>query len=334
METEEKVYTIEDIANELGVSKTTVSRAISGKGRISRATRERVMEFIKLHDYQPNVIARGLAQSKTFNIALVIPMEFTGNEIPFFRECLNGICEIAYANKYDILISIVEDQDLSQIHRIVVNRKVDGIILSRSVARSEAQKYLLEKRIPFVVIGQSDMPGVSWVDNDNQESSKELTELLLMKGIKKLALLGGDPSHLVTQSRLEGFLKAHKAQGVSAEESLIFYNIDNYFKVQKAVEQSMEADVDGIICMDDSITNMALSFLREKGIQIPSQMKLASFYDSPQLEINTPTVTSLHFATRDLGKNACLNLLKQLGEDIRQEEYPLNYQVILRESTK
>ena len=71
METEEKkIYTIEDIARELGVSKTTVSRAISGKGRISQATRDRVRAFIKEHDYRPNVVAKGLAQRKTYNIAL------------------------------------------------------------------------------------------------------------------------------------------------------------------------------------------------------------------------------------------------------------------------
>ena len=75
METEEKkIYTIEDIARELGVSKTTVSRAISGKGRISQATRDRVRAFIKEHDYRPNVVAKGLAQRKTYNIALLMPM--------------------------------------------------------------------------------------------------------------------------------------------------------------------------------------------------------------------------------------------------------------------
>ena len=72
-EEEKRIYTIDDIARELGVSKTTVSRAISGKGRIGQATRERVLAFIKEHDYRPNVVARGLAQRKTYNIALLMP---------------------------------------------------------------------------------------------------------------------------------------------------------------------------------------------------------------------------------------------------------------------
>ena len=86
METEEKkVYTIDDIARELGVSKTTVSRAISGKGRIGQATRERVLEFIEKHDYRPNVMAKGLAQKKTFNLALLLPKDYAVTEFLFLR---------------------------------------------------------------------------------------------------------------------------------------------------------------------------------------------------------------------------------------------------------
>ena len=77
--------TISDVAEALGVSKTTVSRAISGKGRIGAATRNRVLEYIQEHDYKPNVIARGLAQSKTFNICVVMPGDYALVELPFFQ---------------------------------------------------------------------------------------------------------------------------------------------------------------------------------------------------------------------------------------------------------
>lgn len=116
METEEKkVYTIEDIAQELGVSKTTVSRAISGKGRIGQATRERVLAFIKEHDYRPNVVARGLAQKKTYNLALLMPKDYVATEFLFFKDCMNGICEVASQYDYDIIISIIDGEDVSQI---------------------------------------------------------------------------------------------------------------------------------------------------------------------------------------------------------------------------
>ena len=85
----DKIYTIDDIARELGVSKTTVSRAISGKGRISKETRERVFAFIEEHDYRPNVVARALAQSRTYNLGLVLPADYSVMGFPFFKECMN-----------------------------------------------------------------------------------------------------------------------------------------------------------------------------------------------------------------------------------------------------
>lgn len=333
-ETEEKIYKIDDIAKELGVSKTTVSRAISGKGRISKATRERVHAFIEQHNYRPNVLAKGLAQNKTYNLAMVLPMDYAAEEVPFFRECMNGICEMASSYSYDIMIAMSVGQDLRQIQRLILDRKVDGMIISRATVASGIQKFLKEKKMPFVVVGPSDDPDVIWVDNHNQEASKELTELMLMKGIRKLALFGGDCTYLVTESRLQGFLQAHQEQGEMPDETLVFMGIDNYLKAAKAVEKTLEAGADGILCMDDFITTLVLGCLREKGIHVPSDIKLASLYDSIQLEQNTPAVTSLRFDTRELGRHACISLLQLLGEEIGEERMPLNYQVILRESTK
>ena len=89
------VITISDVAEALGVSKTTVSRAISGKGRIGEATRQKVLAYIEEHDYKPNVIARGLAQSKTFNLCVVMPEDYALVDLPFFQEVITGIQEIA-----------------------------------------------------------------------------------------------------------------------------------------------------------------------------------------------------------------------------------------------
>ena len=82
---ENKTLTIADIADTLGVSKTTVSRAISGKGRIGSETRERVLKYIDAHNYTPNVIAKSLAQNKTYNLAVVMPGDYELIDLPFFQ---------------------------------------------------------------------------------------------------------------------------------------------------------------------------------------------------------------------------------------------------------
>ena len=133
MEKEEKKdITIADVAEALGVSKTTVSRAISGKGRIGKETRKRVLEYIEEHDYKPNAIAKGLAQSKTYNICVVMPRDYEVVDWNFFQRCLFGIQEMAETVGYDILLTMCQMNDISSLERIVANHKVDGVILMRT----------------------------------------------------------------------------------------------------------------------------------------------------------------------------------------------------------
>lgn len=332
MERNKKKYTIEDIARELGVSKTTVSRALSGKGRIGRETVERVRAFVEEHDYRPNAVARGLAQQKTCNLGLVLPLEDT--DASFFKECMNGICEKASEYNYDVVLAIMEEDQLAQLHRLVMNHKVDGIILTRATMGSGAVKYLKDQRIPFVVIGPSEDLEVMSIDNPNQEASRELTGLLLLKGLRRLALVGGNSRHYVSESRKKGFLDAHRDRGFHADEGLIFMEIGDYRRAMWAVDRILLAESDGIVCMDDQISALVLGCLRERGAQVPSQIRLASLYDSRQMEHNLPAVTSLRFDTKELGRNACMEMLRMLGEELLQEPQRLSYQVVLRESTK
>lgn len=339
METDErkqdKIYTIEDVAKALGVSKTTVSRAISGKGRISRKTREKVEAFISEHDYRPNVLAKGLAQSRTYNLGLLLPADYTVTDFPFFKECMEGICEAAAGYNYDILVEILSVHNQDGKLRMVINHKVDGVILSRSMVKdSAALKFLKEKSMPFVMVGTSEDKNILQVDNQNTEGCRELTEILLQKGLRRLALLGGSPEHMVTGSRLAGYLEGHKSCGIKPDSALIFQGIENYVQVSEALEQIIKTGADGIVCMDDVITGMLLGCAQEKNIRIPQDIRVASFYDSKRLELYRPMVTSLHFDTKELGKKACLMLLESLGEKITRQEPNLNYQVILRESTK
>ena len=112
-----KKITISDIAEALNVSKTTVSRAISGKGRISEETRQKVLAYIQEKDYKPNVIAKGLAQQKTYNIALVIPGDCNLVDMPFFQNSMQGICEEASRNDYDVMLVTTAGKDYSNLER-------------------------------------------------------------------------------------------------------------------------------------------------------------------------------------------------------------------------
>lgn len=331
---ENKTLTIADIADALGVSKTTVSRAISGKGRIGSETRERVLKYIDAHNYTPNVIAKSLAQNKTYNLAVVMPGDYELIDLPFFQNCIMGIQEIASSFDYDMLLTVCNNADVTKLERIVRNRKVDGVILLRSFMDDVQVEYLQEKNVPFVVTGSSNYKGVVQVDNDHRAACRELTSILLMKRMKKIALIGGNEEHVVTQSRLMGFKDAFADSGTAVDESLIYMNLDNPVLLDGKLDDIIKREVDCIICMDDAICMEVLYKLRREGISVPDQIRVASFYNSSMLETHDPSITSLDFDAKELGMLVCRTLLDMIEGQKVQKKTLLGYEVRLRESTK
>lgn len=326
--------TISDIANDLNISKTTVSRAISGKGRVGAKTRERVLAYIDKCNYRPNPLARGLANLKTYNIGWVVPGDSDVTDLPFFQRCMTGVCEVAAGNDYDILLSMVYERDISQLERIVQNRKVDGIVLGRTLVEDPCVDFLKQMDIPFVVIGSTPASNVVQIDNDHVAACRELTSILIMKGLRRLALIGGGSNHMVNQSRKNGFMEGLKANRIKPEEGLVYMDCNDRKDVGCAVEGCTRAKVDCIICMDDRICREVLEKLKSDNVVIPTQMKVASFYDSVLLDNSVPAITALQYDPRSLGITAAQTLFRLIdGEEVEPITY-LNYEVALKMSTQ
>ncbi|MGN1102014.1 MAG: LacI family DNA-binding transcriptional regulator, partial [Huintestinicola sp.] len=226
---------LDDVAKALGVSKSTVSRVLSGKGRISEETRKRVMQCAAEMNYQPNVIARSLAQSKTFNIGVVLPYEKDLGEIPFFQNCLTGICETVSAMDYDVVVAMAAADDASQLDRIIRNRKVDGVILTRSVTDDPAIKLLKENDIPFVLIGSASDNSIVQIDIDHESACSELTTYLISSGCSRTALLLGSRSHNVNLSRYNGFVNAFAKTGKTLDNTPVYDNLAGRRAIELAV---------------------------------------------------------------------------------------------------
>lgn len=329
-----KKLTINDIAEELKVSKTTVSRAISGNGRISQSTRQRILKYIETNNYKPNVIAKSLAKSRTYNIAVAIPGDYSLVDLPFFQQCLMGISKIASSLDYDVLISGVKDSDRSQLERIVSNHKVDGVILTRTLTEDKDIFYLQEKGIPFITIGSSAIKEVVQIDNNHQAGCKELTSILLMKGLRRIALIGGNTAHVVTQSRCQGYFAAHIELGLPIDNEIVYMNANNIVITEKIIEELLGKQVECIICTDDLICSYVLNKLRHNHIKVPEDIKVASFYNSNILENNIPSISSLNFNVSELGMKACSILVNYMeGKEINRRTL-LGYEVALKESTQ
>ena len=319
---------------QLGVSKTTVSRAISGKGRIGESTRQRVLEYIKENHYRPNVVAKGLANSKTYNIGWVTPGDSSVTDLPFFQRCMMGVSEVAAEEDYDILLSMVFEHDISQLKRVIKNHKVDGIILGRTLINDESVSLLKKDGIPFVVIGSSPDDHVIQIDNDHINACKELTSILIMKGVKRFALIGGNSNLVVNQTRRRGFELGLESQGLTVDESMVYMDCETNHMIERIVEECLRGSIQCIMCMDDRICSVVLDKLHQEGIRIPEEMKVASFYNSALLESYQPSVTSLQYDPKELGTVACRTLFDYIAGKNVQNRVLLGYEVNLKGSTQ
>lgn len=325
--------TIDDIAQALGISKTTVSRSISGKGRISEDTRKKVIDYIKAHDYTPNPIARGLAQAKTYNLGWVVPGDVDMSSLPFFQLAMIGMSEAAASDDYDILLTMVYDNDISRLEKMIKNRKVDGVVLGRTLEDDINIKTLVKSGIPFVVIGSSNERGVIQIDNDHINACSELTSIIVMKGAKKLALICDSSDQIVNNTRSEGLIKGLASRGMKPSDALIYMDCDTNAIIERAVDEALRNGADCLICTDDHICHTALVKLSTDNIQIPNDVKIASFYNSSLLERNQPPITSLQYDPRKLGFEAARTLIDCInGKEVPQKKL-MGYEVVLKGST-
>ena len=326
--------TIDDIARELNISKTTVSRAISGKGRIGTKTREKVLKYINENNYRPNALAKGLAQSRTFNIGFVMPEDYNLTELSFFQNCMWGSSSKASELDYDVIISMVTENNISRLERLVDNQKVDGIILGRTLENDPAVEYLKNAGIPFVAIGAAEDKSVPQIDNDHLAGSSELTSLLLKEGIRKLALIGGSMRHIVNQNRLKGYEDAFKKNKIAIDDSVIYTDTCSKIRIEEAVRDLLLKKAECILCMDDAICIHVLNTLENEAVRVPRDIKVASFYNSRMLENHQPAITSLQFDAMELGAASCRLLADCIEKREAANQTLLGYQLVINESTK
>lgn len=321
--------TIDDIARELGISKTTVSRSISGKGRISETTRRRVLDFIEKNNYKPNLMARGLAQSKTYNIGWVVPGDTEMTTLSFFQQCMLGVIDVAAQADYDLLITTIFDHNISGLVRVLDNQKVDGVILGQTLTHDPAIRALKKSGIPFVTVGSTDEKNVVQVDHDHRSACRELASILKLKGIRSAVLIAGAEDKVVTQARRRGF-----EEGMDGVSTAIYMNCEKTEEVERAVEDALRSGTDCIVCEDDRICYIVLGKLRRDGVQIPSGVRVASFYHSSLIEDSQPAITSLLYDPKALGATACRTLLAMIGGESPKPRQLLGYEVMLKASTQ
>ena len=320
----DKVVDITQSTETADAPKTKVYRSMIGNGRISPATRQRVLDYVKKHNCTLDVPACEADNRCSYNISLVISKQFSDFEMPFLRKIMRSVYYVAGEYDYDVLLTLVDENETRPVERLLGNRKIDGLILTRTLERDPLIPLLKSRKLPFVAIGQPEDDEILSVDHDQEGGCRETTSLLLMKGMKHIALLGGSMLYTVNQSRLEGFRQAYDKAGQEIDEGLLFLELETDDLRMWAVQQAVERGADCIVCMDERLAQL----------RVPQDIRLASLYDSENLANTVPPITAVQFNADILGLKATQQLLCALQGEKVETRIELGYQVSLRESTQ
>ena len=217
--------TLKELARRLGLSPTTVSRALNGYPEVAEATRWRVMEAARKLNYRANTRAKGLATGRAQAIGHVIPVTAQHEMVnPVFADFIAGAGESYARAGYDMVISAVADDDEAQAYRDMVGRgTVDGIIVHAPRHRDPRIPLLQDLGVPFVVHGRAsgiDAP-YSWLDINNRRGFARATQALLDLGHRRIALINGPEDMDFARRRRAGYLEALAARGLQADPALM-----------------------------------------------------------------------------------------------------------------
>ncbi|MFV0336178.1 MAG: LacI family DNA-binding transcriptional regulator [Tropicimonas sp.] len=216
---------LKDLAASLGLSQTTVSRALNGYPEVSEATRERVAEAARRHGYRPDSRARSLATGKAMAVGLVLPMRARQEIVnPVFGDFIAGATGVLTTRGYDIVLAIARDEDAPALYRsMLLKGRVDGLILQAPLTGDGRIALLRDLGMPFVVHGRISEhdEAYCWIDMDNAHAFHTATAHLLALGHRRIALINGLEAMDFARRRRAGFEAALAEHGLEADPALM-----------------------------------------------------------------------------------------------------------------
>ena len=330
--------TIKDVAKLSGVSPSTVSRVIADSPKISDKTKARVFKAMEELKYQPNVIARSLANRRTYTLGMILPAkEEKIFENPFFIQAMRGLSMCAQEKGYYIMYNYCqsEEDELKTIEHFVNSKWVDGIILTTTRINDKNVEFLFDREHPFVVIGtpQNHREQIIYVDNNNVEAMENVVNHLIEEGHRRIAFAGGEYQFTVNRHRLRGYRQALEAHGIPYDESLVMDDGTTDEKAYKYMNEIMDSTMpDAIVGTDDSIAYGALKAVMDK---TGEPIAVAAFNNTTLAVYHHPSMSSVDVKSEELGHKAAELLVSKIeNKTLDDNKIIVDTEYVERESTK
>lgn len=305
--------TLEDIARMSGTSRSTVSRVINGDPRVNEETRQRVLEVVHQHNFQPNLAARGLAAGHARVLGLVIPRGVsTIFADQYFPQLIQGVTSACNQNEYSVMLWLADaEYERRMARQILYSGLVDGVIVASMLMGDSLIKTMQEKTLPFVLVGRHPSNnGVRYVDVDNRAAARDAVLHLVRLGCRRVATVTG-PLDLVSGSdRYEGYQDALREKGLTLLPDLVaegdYTDDGGYFGMQQLLTHKPDA----VFIHSDTMAVGALRAIKEAGLRVPQDIAVIGFDDMPFATHANPPLTTVRQPIQRTGMAAAEMLIE------------------------
>ena len=338
-----EAITIKDIAKALGLSTSTVSRALRDSHEISPETKRIVLEYAEKNNYHPNPIALSLKERRSRSIGVIV-CEIANS---YFSQVINGIESIAYENGYNVIVAQSRESFEREISNLqyLTSRSIDGLIISVSTESKDFSylKELHNKKMPIVFVDRIvDDIETHKVSADNFKGAYNATQHLIECGYRRIAAITNPESLSISKERLAGYKTALKDNGISIDDEIIKFCQHGgmiFQEVQEVVNEllAIENRPTAIFAAADKLTTNCLRIFKAKGISVPDEMGLIGFSNIDLAELIEPPLSVIRQPAFEMGEVAT-KLLLQIIESKRPvtdfEIRVLPTELMIRGSTK
>jgi LacI family transcriptional regulator len=331
------------ISKILGLSKSTVSKALNNYADVSPATKKKVLDLAEELNYKPNVFAQNLRSQESKIIGLIIP------EIVhyFFSTIIRGVIETAEICGYSVIVVESDDDYRGEIKQLkaLLDKNVDGILLSLAdnTVHLNHIKEVINEGVPFVLYDKiSKLIDCNKVVIDDVKAAQMATQHLIDIGCKKIALIRNHLKSQTTIDRQKGYKKALLENGFEYDSTLDFEAVDVSFnsgKIAAYIICENHKEVDGVFAVTDLLAIGALGSFREHGIAVPDQVSVIGFSNWLLSQITTPHLSTVDQPGFEIGKTSFNLLYQEIQNKKKNITVPFKTvviptTVISRESTK
>jgi len=331
--------TLKDIAQRVGKSVTTVSRALHDFDDVSPETKAEVRSIAEELGYIPNIYAQRLQKKRTDTIGFIMPTFGPRFSDPFFSEFLAGIGNQAAELGFDLLVSTRPPgtMELQAYDKIVRSPRVDGFIIVRTRQQDQRIQYLSQMGIPFVAFGRMlDQNDYAYVDEDGEYGMSLITCHLADLGHKRIAYLDAPQQFMFAHYRRQGFLAGLEDNNIEVDHELVLTgDMTQRAGYQLAMDLlTTEDPPSAVVACNDLMALGAISAAQQLGLVVGDDIAITGFDNIPLAEHCHPPLTTVHQPIYQIGEMVCEMLIKQIrAEHLEKKQIILQPSLMVRQST-